>query len=94
MLIQIEIRDTNPQGKRFEGKKCVLSKFNVYRQAGDGLRLNNLATQAASWFKGAAMLFLNDSVNPTTSTKEGTLPSDKRFEQYLKDDEKKEETKP
>ena len=85
MLIQIEIRDTAPQGKRFEGKKCTLSKFNVIRQAGDGLRLNNLATQAASWFKGAAMLFLNDSVNPTTSTKEGTLPSDKRFEQYMKD---------
>lgn len=89
MLIQIEIRDTNPQGKRFEGKKCVLSKFNVYLQAGDGLRLNNLATQAASWFKGAAMLFLNDSVNPTTSAKEGTLPSDKRFEQYKQEEEKK-----
>lgn len=41
MLIQIEIRDTNPQGKRYAGKKCTLSKFNVYRQAGDGLRLNN-----------------------------------------------------
>ena len=89
MLIQIEIRDTNPQGKRFKGKKCVLSKFNVYRQAGDGLRLNNLAMQAASWFKGAAMLFLNDSVNPTTSTKEGTLPNDKRFEQYKQEEEKK-----
>ena len=89
MLIQIEIRDTNPHGKRFEGKKCVLSKFNVYRQAGDGIRLNNLAMQAASWFKGAAMLFLNDSVNPTTSTKEGTLPSDKRFEQYKQEEEKK-----
>ena len=84
MLIQIEIRDTNPQGKRFEGKKCVLSKFNVYRQAGDGLRLNNLATQAASWFKGAAMLFLNDTVDTTTSTKEGTLPNEARLAQYLK----------
>ena len=87
MLIQIEIRDTAPNGKRYSGKKCTLSKFNVIRQAGDGLRLNNLATQAASWFKGAAMLFLNDSVNQTTSTKEGTLPSDKRFEQYLKQEE-------
>ena len=91
MLIQIEIRDTAPNGKRYSGKKCTLSKFNVIRQAGDGLRLNNLANQAATWFKGAAMLFLNDSVNPTTSTKEGTLPSDKRFAQYLKDDEKKED---
>ena len=48
MLIQIEIRDTAPNGKRYPGKKCTLSKFNVYRQAGDGLRLNNLSTQAAS----------------------------------------------
>ena len=84
MLIQIEIRDTNPQGKRFAGKKCVLSKFNVYRQAGDGLRLNNLANQAASWFKVAAMLFLNDTVDTTTSTKEGTLPNEARLAQYLK----------
>ena len=84
MLIQIEIRDTAPNGKRYSGKKCTLSKFNVIRQAGDGLRLNNLATQAASWFKGAAMLFLNDTVDATTSMKEGTLPSDKRFAQYLK----------
>ena len=84
MLIQIEIRDTNPQGKRFEGKKCVLSKFNIYRQAGDGLRLNNLANQAASWFKGAAMLFLNDTVDPTTSMNEGTLPNEARLAQYLK----------
>lgn len=92
MLIQIEIRDTAPNGKRYSGKKCTLSKFNVIRQAGDGVRLNNLATQAASWFKGAAMLFLNDSVNPTTSTKEGTLPNDKRFAQYMENDEKKDTT--
>ena len=92
MLIQIEIRDTAPNGKRYSGKKCVLSKFNVIRQAGDGLRLNNLATQAASWFKGAAMLFLNDTVDTNTSTKEGTLPGDKRFAKYMKDDEKKDTT--
>lgn len=84
MLIQIEIRDTAPNGKRFEGKKCTLSKFNVIRQAGDGVRLNNLAYSAATWFKGAAMLFLNDTVDTTTSMKEGTLPNDKRFAQYLK----------
>ena len=38
------------------------------------------------------MLFLNDTVDTTTSMKEGTLPNEARLAQYMKDDEKTDTT--
>jgi len=79
--IEIHLRDTNCQGKRLGGKKCVLESCRVYREAGDGVRLNNLAVLAAKWFQGAALLFINDDAEKASKT--GTLGTEEAVEQRL-----------
>jgi len=81
MKIEIILRDTDTHGKRIKRRRaCVIESCRVYRQAGDGLRLNNLATLAHKWFLGAALAFVND--DPDNPNKNGTLPTEERMAQY------------
>lgn len=82
MKIEIIIRDTNSHGKRLGKRNCYLESCRVYKQAGDGLRLDNVAPLAYRWFHGAAMVFLND--NPSRADAHGTLPTEERIAQYEK----------
>lgn len=64
MLIQIELRDSNPQGKRIGGK--VYSPFcRVIRQGGDSLRMDNLAAPLQKFYHAmTAALLQPDPDNP------------------------------
>ena len=83
MRIEIVLRDTKPNGKRIPNRACVVESCRVFKQAGDGLRLDNVAPMAHKWFLGAALAFVND--DPSTGNKNGTLPTAERMAQYEKE---------
>lgn len=76
MLIQIELRDTTPQAKRLSGGRIVMPVCRVIRQAGDGLRLNNLAPAVQRFYHAmTAALLQKDPDNPDVgSVDKGTFP--------------------
>ena len=82
MRIEITLRDTKPNGQRIPRRACVIESCRVFKQAGDGLRLDNVAPIAYKWFLGAALAFVND--DPSTGNTNGTLPTEERMAQYGK----------
>lgn len=75
MLIQIELRDTTPQAKRLSGGRIVMPSCRVIRQAGDGLRLDNLAVALQKFYHCLTVTLLQkDPENPDVdATDKGTL---------------------
>lgn len=64
MLIQIELRDTDHKGRRL-GNKVNMTYCRVIRQAGDGLRLNNLAIPVQRFYHAMTVSLLSaDPENP------------------------------
>ena len=64
MLIRIELRDIDPHGKRMGGK-VVMSSCRVVKQAGDGLRMDNLAPGIQRFYHCmTAALLQKDPENP------------------------------
>ena len=76
MLIQIELRDTTPQAKRLHGGRVVMPVCRVVRQAGDGIRLSNLAIPLQKFYYClTASLLQKDPENPDiASLDKGTFP--------------------
>lgn len=84
MKIEIHLRDTMPNGKRINQRRaCRLESCRVYREAGDGLRLNNIAHLALQWFQAAALCFIND--DPEQAKQTGTLANEERLQKYCAD---------
>jgi len=54
MKIEIHIRDTDKTGKRVGKRNAFVESCRVYKEAGDGLRLDNLAIPAYAYFKKAS----------------------------------------
>lgn len=76
MLIQIELRDTTPQAKRLAGGRIVMPACRVIKQAGDGIRLSNLAVPLQKFYYClTASLLQKDPENPDiASLDKGTFP--------------------
>lgn len=72
MKIEIHIRDTKSNGKRVGGRACYVESCRVFKEAGDGLRLDNLAVTASRWFLIAAKMLAN-----------GKLPSVEKQEELF-----------
>lgn len=58
MKIEIHIRDTASNGKRVGMRNLFLESCRVYKESGDGLRLDNLAIPAFGWFNEKAKEFV------------------------------------
>lgn len=54
MKIEIHIRDTDKHGKRVGMANLFLESCKVYKEAGDGLRLDNFAVFVQSYFNEKA----------------------------------------
>lgn len=64
MLIQIELRDTDHKGRRL-GNKVNMTYCRVIRQAGDGLRLENIAVPVQRFYHAMTVSLLSkDPENP------------------------------
>lgn len=64
MLINIELRDTDHKGRRL-GNKVNMVYCRVIRQAGDRLRLNNLAVPIQRFYHAMTVSLLSkDPENP------------------------------
>jgi len=59
MKIEIHIKDTAPTGKRVGFRNLYLESCRVYKEPGDGLRLDNLAVAAAVAFGDKAKDFIS-----------------------------------
>ena len=82
MQIEIHIRDSYANGKKIGRRRLTLESCRVYKEAGDGLRLDNVAPVAYTFFKSACMVFLKD--DPTDVSAPMTLPTDERMSEFLK----------
>ena len=63
MKIEIHIRDTASNGKRVGMRNLFLESCRVYKESGDGLRLDNLAISAFGWFNEKAKEFVKLTKN-------------------------------
>lgn len=59
MLISIELHDKSPQGKRLGKSAIVMTSCRVFRQSGDGIRLNNLAPAVQQFYQAATVALLH-----------------------------------
>lgn len=82
MKIEIHIRDSAANGKKLGRRRLMLESCRVYKEAGDGLRLDNVAPVAYAFFKSACMVFLKD--DPTNKDETMTLPNVDRLEKLKK----------
>lgn len=82
MKIEIHIRDSYANGKKLGRRRLMLESCRVYKEAGDGLRLDNVAPVAYAFFKSACMVFLKD--DPTNKDETMTLPNVDRLEKLKK----------
>lgn len=82
MKIEIHIRDSYANGKKIGRRRLMLESCRVYKEAGDGLRLDNVAPGAYAFFKSACMVFLKD--DPTNKDETMTLPNVDRLEKLKK----------
>lgn len=82
MKIEIHIRDSYANGKKIGRRRLILESCRVYKEAGDGLRLDNVAPVAYAFFKSACMVFLKD--DPTDASAPMTLPTYERIGEFEK----------
>lgn len=59
MKIEIHLRDGNAQGHKLGQGRLLMESCRVYREAGDGLRLNNMAVAAQAYFSAMTKVFVN-----------------------------------
>jgi len=76
VLIQIELRDTDSHGKRLGSSKVHMSYCRVFKQAGDGIRMDNLAGAIQKFYHSlTAVLLQKDPENPEVDkVDKGTYP--------------------
>lgn len=55
MKVEIHIRDTNCNGKRVGMRNAFVESVRVFKESGDGLRLDNLAPLAQGYFKAKSL---------------------------------------
>ena len=82
MKIEIHIRDSYANGKKLGRRRLMLESCRVYKEAGDGLRLDNVAPVAYAFFKSACMVFLKD--DPTDPESRMTIPTGDRLAKLTK----------
>ena len=63
MKIEIHIRDSYANGKKLGRRRLMLESCRVYKESGDGLRLDNLAIPAFGWFNEKAKEFVKLTKN-------------------------------